>query len=351
MQAANPALYSPYFNLDYTLEVAKLRGDVRIIVAYQCGEVAAFLPVQGKQFARPVGAPMTDYHGMICHPDSNVDIKDMLGTADIGAYHFSGLIHSNAVPHTRSEKIAATDISIGAEAWRAARGKSYRNMIKGNNRRMRKAEAEIGPVRTEFDVRDEEAFLTALRWKKEKFAATGKYNVLGTEWTETLLRNLYARRAPDLRCELHVLYIGDTMAAADLGLTDGKTFHSWIVGYDEQFHAYSPGSQLLEQLIDSSKTLGYDRLDLGSGIEGYKKHYAGIDISAQSGMIAASGPAATLSKVYDAAERFGESVPLGGLGKLPGKFRRRYSQIAACDPTASGRALAMLSAIKNAGKS
>lgn len=350
-QKTNPALYSPYFSVEYTLEVAKLRNDVRVLVAYKGDTIEAFLPIQGRRFARPVGAPMTDYHGLICDADCAINIKDMLAAAGIGVYHFSGLINSYAVTYARTDKVAATDISMGPTAWRAGRDKSYRKNCKDLARRLRKAEAEIGPVRSDHDVRDPQVLETLFKWKREKFMVTGKYDVLSAGWTEALLRNLFARRAPDIRCELHVLYIGETVAAADLGLTDGKTFHSWIVGYDEQFHKYSPGSLLLEQFIDVSVEMGYSKLDLGTGIYGYKKHYSGIDLESQTGMIAATGPAAALSKAYNVAERFGENTALGSLGKLPGKLRRRYSQIAACDQTVKGRATAMVEAIKNARKS
>ena len=68
-----------------------------------------------------------------------------------------------------------------------------------------------------------------------------------------------------------------------------------------------------------------------------------------SGFLAAIGPAATLSRLYGAAEHFGEKK-LGHIGQLPGKVRRRYSQIRACEPSFTGRAKAMLSAVKSTAK-
>jgi len=136
---------------------------------------------------------------------------------------------------------------------------------------------------------------------------------------------------------------GDTLAAVDTGLTDGTTYHSWIVAYDSKFHTYSPGTQLLNQIIDSSDRLGYKRIDLGVGIDHFKSYYATEEVQTSSGFAAISGPAAKLSQLYDAAERFGQK----SLSDAPGKLRRRYSQIAACDNTITGRAKAMLSAVKS----
>lgn len=345
LREGNPALYSPYFSISYADHIAALRDDVRTLIISQFGQTIAFLPVQGGTFAQPVGAPMTDYHGIICSPKTELDIQDILAKAGIGSFHFSGLIGEGVAGE--GEMIAATDISMGAQAWRAGKNKSYRRMIKDNNRRARKAQSEVGEITAKFNVTDTDELDQLLTWKRDKFAMTGKYDVLAAGWTEDLLRRLYAAQSPDLRCEMHVLYFDGRMAAADMGLTDGETFHSWMVGYDAEFQSYSPGSQLLEQLIDAAPSLGYRAIDLGPGLDGYKKHYSGIEQHAHSGFIAATGPAAALSRVYGAAERMGEKANFEGLTKL----RRRYSQIAACDRTTKGRAAAMLSAIKNAGKS
>lgn len=352
MRAKNPALYSPYFHIEYIDLLAKHRDDVRVIIGYEDGQPSVILPVQGKGFARPVGAPMTDYHGFICAAGAQFDPAELLKSAGIGAYHFSAMIdNDNRLPHMDSQACAAIDIKDGADAWRAAQDGSYRRSLKSLRRRIRRTEEEQGEISVKLRSEDSEIFETMIGWKQRKFEETGKYDVLAAGWPLDIIRELWQRGvdAP-LRCEMHALYFGDSLAAVDLGLTDGVTFHSWMVGYNPDFHAYSPGTQLLEKLVDAAHDLGYKIIDLGAGLEGYKKYYSGMDVRAASGFIAASGPAAALSKVYGAAESFGEKAPLGGLGRLPGKMRRRYSQIAACDPTAKGRTKAMLAAIKNSGK-
>jgi len=189
-------------------------------------------------------------------------------------------------------------------------------------------------------------------WKRAQYERTGKYDVLSAGWTETLLKELLAapRVKNGLRADMHGLYFGDRLAAIDLGLTDGKTYHSWITAYDPDLRTVSPGMQLLEEILEQSKTLGYAVLDLGPGLDGYKHHYADEGFgSVRSGFTAIRGPAATLSRLYNAAETVGERSDLA-LGRLPGKFRRRYSQIAACDPSFTGRAKAMISAAVTSGK-
>jgi len=354
---ANPALYSPYFHSGYTQLLGQICPDVHVLVVEQAGAPIAFLPFQAKintadkvgkvGFARPVGTPMTDYHGLICAPDMSFDARAALKQAGFGAYHFSALVDPQDMLSTGREASACAvmDLSIGASAWRAGRGKSYRRHLKSHRRRVRKAD-ELGPRRLEFMSADRGVFEQLIRWKREKFAETGKYDILSAAWTLAMLENLWQRGSKtELHADMHALYFGEQLAAVDLGLCDGTTFHSWMVAYNAEFHTLAPGIQLLEALIDGADELGYKRIDLGEGLDGYKRHYASEDITVRTGFIALCGPAAALSKLYGGLENFGENK-LGRVGKLPGKVRRRYTQISACDATLSGRSKAMLQAVK-----
>ncbi len=353
---SNPALYSPYFHSGYTQLLAGLCPDVHVLQLEQGGAPIAFLPFQAKRspsgkigFARPVGTPMTDYHGFVCAPDTEFDAHSVLMQAGFGAFHFSALVEAQTILSPYGRKIApctVMDLSFGAKAWRAGRDSSYRRHLKSHRRRVRKAEA-LGPRRVEFMSSDKTVFDQLITWKREKFAETGKYDVLSAGWTLSMLENLWQRgHTSELRADMHALYFGDQLAAVDLGLCDGVTFHSWMVAYNAEFQALAPGIQLLEAMIDGAEELGYMRIDLGAGIDGYKRHYASEDIAVSTGFIALGGPVATLSKLYGGLENFGENK-LGRIGKLPGKVRRRYSQISACDASLKGRSKAMLQAVTN----
>ena len=341
LRAANPHTYSPYFHLDYTLLISELRDDVYVACAYDGETPIGFLPYQGQRFARPVGAPMTDYHGFISRPDSIIP-ADIIKSAGIGAFHFSASVNASMTSFAQNEDDGVMmDIEKGAELWRKDRDSSYRRYLKSNRRRIRKASEDIGAPRFEWMSTDQKVFDQLISWKKQKFVETGKYDVLSADWTMSLLETLWSRQGADLRCDMQALYFGDRLAAVDLGLSDGQTFHSWIVAYDGELHSYGPGIQLLEGLIDASGEIGYKRIDLGAGTDGYKRHYATEEVKVSGGFIAAQGSAAALSNLYSKAESFGQKA----LKDAPGKLRRRYSQIAACEDSVSGRAKAMLGAV------
>lgn len=347
MRAQNPALYSPYFHVDYTVLMGELRADARIAIAYENGEPVCFLPYQGSGFARPLGAPMSDYHGFIEGPDSDIDHVEFMKAASIGALHYSSMVgepSDMSVFHREEYPLCLIDLTAGVEAWRSSRSKSYRRSLKSNRRRIRRTEEDHGPRRFEYNSRSKAAYDQLMSWKQERFAETGLYDVLSADWTSGLLKTLWEREE-GLRCEMHVLYFGDDMAAMDMGMTDGDTFHSWMVAYNPDFHALSPGTQLLEDMIDRAPELGYKLIDLGAGMDSYKSAYAAEGDVARSGFVPVAGAAGTLAKLYGAAEKFGEK----SLKDIPGKLRRRYTQVADCEDTVSGRAKAMFSAVKSGG--
>lgn len=350
MRASNPDLRSPYFHPDYTRLLSELRPDVRIACQYDPdGAPTAFLPIQGQRFARPVGAPMSDYHAIITDHD-DITYDSLLSDSGIGAYHYSCAtdVERLRAPQILSTSVtAAIDIPTSAEEWRAERDGSYRRHLKSNRRRTRKAEDNIGPKRIELFSRDIDVYASLLKWKREKFIQTGKYDVLSADWTQALIRTLWERGAKaGLRCDMHALYFGDKLAAIDLGLSDGDVFHSWMVAYNDELSEYAPGIQLLEGLIDATPETGYRRIDMGEGLDGYKRHYASASRDVATGLVPLSGAAGRLSRIYAATERWG----VGPLKDAPGKLRRRYSQIAACEDDTGGRVRHMIAAFKSSGR-
>ena len=109
LSADNPKTYSPYFHLDYTQLVSELRNDVYIACVYDGKTPIGFLPYQGQRFARPVGAPMTDYHGFICDPAIMAPF-DIIKSAGIGAFHFSSSVNASMHNYAQSEDLSLIHI-------------------------------------------------------------------------------------------------------------------------------------------------------------------------------------------------------------------------------------------------
>jgi len=354
MRHENPALISPYFHPDYIRKIETLTANIRVICAYEGDVNIGFLAIQGGRLARPAGAPLSDFHGIVQAADTQLNFADILKDTGISAYHFSAAIGADDTPDKQiigRQETAALNIETNAEDWRATLDSSYRRHMKSTRRRIRKTEEEIGPRRFVFKSDDAEIFDQLMAWKFKKFVDTGKYNVLSVDWTMALIRGLWEASANDtqnaLRCDMHAVYFGDRLAAVDLGLCDGPVFHSWIVAYDHEFQNFAPGIQLLEGLIDEAANLGYSRIDMGAGLDGYKRHYATHGHSVTNGFVPVAGAAGRAAKLYGAAELWGQDAAKD----LPGKLRRRYSQISACEKSRAKRTKAMMDAVKSLRKS
>jgi len=115
----------------------------------------------------------------------------------------------------------------------------------------------------------------------------------------------------------------------------------WSVAYDDELAEFGPGIQLLEALIDATPDTGYNSIDMGEGLVGYKRHYGSASKRVVSGLVPLAGAAGRLSRIYAAAERWG----VGPLKDAPGKLRRRYTQIAACEDGTAGRVKHMFAAV------
>jgi len=330
LRADDPAMSSPYFHPAYVEAVSAVSADPVTVLSVGETTPSAILALQGGATARPAGAPMSDYHGLIGKYAGGINA--LLSDARIPVMHCGGLIGDH---NLEPVPVCRIDLSKGVENWRASRDSSYSRHAKSHRRRVRKAESEIGTPQTVWRSRNVDDFNRLVALKRRQYADSGKYDVL-SGWPGQLIRNLWEKGADGVWAELHALYFGDRFAAADLGLTDGITFHSWIVAYDPELSHYGPGIQLLEALVHASPDLGYKTLDLGEGLDGYKRHYSNVEDSVGIGVIRTQGPRAQASRLYGHMETRIEALA---------KLRRRYAQIAACEPQFSGRAKAMTQAV------
>ena len=191
MRSGNPALYSPYFHPDYTQLVSQLQNDVYIAIINQDGQPVGFLPFQQRRkngSARPVGAPMTDYHGIISHKDTAFSVADILKPAQISTFNMPAQMNAPKIDSdTDNDKSAPCAVMRLTEfdtpqVWRESRDGSYRRHLKSTRRRIKKTESEHGARSFIWQSQDPAHFELLIKWKKEKFSDTGKYDVLSVDW-------------------------------------------------------------------------------------------------------------------------------------------------------------------------
>lgn len=339
LAAAQAGFTNPLLGPDFARAVGSVRDDARVAVIRRCGEILGFLAYHRRPggVARPIGSPLSDYHGLVSRPGAELDLARVLRAADISVFRYNGLVDPNGVFEAASERtrtayaidLADTTAEAYLEAVRAASPKK----IKNYRRLDHKLEREVGPVRLAVEDASRAAFNQLIDWKREQLERTGAHDFLRADWTRELMADLFALRKGDFRGLMLNLYAGDTLVAGHFGVRLGAVYHPWIASTNPALAAWSPGQIFFLRAIAAMPGLGLARYDLGPGHDHYKRAY-GLDTTT---LAEGSATAATIGgRVAMSVETAWTLAGAGGEGPV-GRLRRRMDAIASTELTMAGR--------------
>lgn len=320
LRLANPLLASPYFDLRFLDLAGEFAPGASVAVIRRDGEIEGFLPFQRRgALIQPLAAPMSDIHGLVAAPDTRLDLTDILRSLGAERARFGGLIATGTIPgHGLGVRHAmAADLSAGFPAYEAARSAGF---LKDKRRRLRMLDRDHGPVHFSFEPPVPAMLDWIIAGKRQQFRRTHQYDIFACGWTEALLHALAERTEADFGLKLAVLRAGDTIVAAELGLTSGSRHHLWFPTYDAAYARYSPGSLMTLETLRAAAGQGIRRVDFGPGGEAYKRDFAEPAEPLYEGMIHARPRAMSL-----------HGVP--GMTRLS----RRFDSITACEPGLVGQ--------------
>lgn len=352
LRAANPLLWSPYFDIRFTRSCARHARDPHVAVIHRGGRPVGFLPFQGRPggLARPLGAPLSDQHGIIAAAADMPDLATVCALARIPVFPFTGLVTPPATGvGLEADVVWIADTAQGSSAWSMAQARDHRDHVRKMKRRLRKAEEDFGPISVQTGLSDPALMRLLVRWKAQKYRITGRHNMLGVRWIRDLLDDLLAAPDRSFSGELAVLRFGGQPAAIEFNMRGGDVLHSWFPAYDATFASASPGVALMEGMIRSAADRGIRRVDLGAGHAGYKRYCATPALTVFRGRIEGQGPRAAISRLTGRMRRALEGGGSGPLSRLPGMLARRLDQILAAEPTAAGRLRGMIWALGSFG--
>jgi CelD/BcsL family acetyltransferase involved in cellulose biosynthesis len=113
---------------------------------------------------------------------------------------------------------------------------------------------------------------TLIALKLDQYARTGMQgSALFREGIKEFLRTLASKKTAGFSAPLNVLYCGDQLIAAHLGLLGSGRLHYWFPVYEATYAKYSPGKVLLSEVMKHCIFLGIDVIDLGEGQADYKE--------------------------------------------------------------------------------
>ena len=346
--AASPGLQHPFLSFEYARIAGQAAPHGRVAVAHRAGEIAGFLPFQRRGSAlQPLGAPLSDYHGLIAPPGAGIDLGRIVRAVGGSEYRFSGLVAEAAPPGAGTSRTWVADVSGGFDAYFAARRAEHGRFFKDLRRKQRGMENDFGPMTLTWE-RDPAILEWVLARKREQYRRTQLHDVFACGWTERLLRNLWDSDAPECHGRLAVLRAGDRMIAASFDLHGGPLHYMWFPAYEAAAARWSPGLFLYLQLIQRTAEEGGRAVDFGPASAHGKR------------FLAAPGPAVHQGRVFGSRWREAASTaterliaPAPVLGELHARARRRFDVITACETDAvawlGGAALAARRMLSGAG--
>ena len=347
MAAAEPAFSSPLMGPDFALAVGAVRDDARVAVLRRRGETLGFLAHHRRPgaMARPIGSPLSDYHGLVSRWDADLSGPDVLRAADLTSFRYTGLIDPYGVFGQAQQKtahviaLADTDAETYLEAVRAASPKKIKNWRRLDN----KLEREMGTVELVGADRSREAFDQLITWKREQLERTGVHDFLRPDWTRNLMLDLFARQDGPLQGLMINLYAGGELVSGHFGVRAGGVYHPWIASTNPAYAEWSPGQIFFMRAIAAMPGLGLTRYDLGPGHDHYKGAYALNQIQIGEGMASASSMAGRMASSLDSVWDLAGAKGPGPVGKL----RRRMDAIASVELTLGGRVRGLAHAFAN----
>jgi CelD/BcsL family acetyltransferase involved in cellulose biosynthesis len=275
IQAGEPALASPFFCPQFTSIVGVARDDVYVGVLEQDGRTVGFFPFhRGRAGAgRPVGWRISDYQGVIAERSAEWDAKELIRACGLKTWEFDHVIAARPEfePFGRVQgQSPFMDLSHGFEAYLRERREAGVGEIGAARRKMRKLAREHGELRFEPHAAGPEALATLLRWKQQQYLRTGVSDTLAQSWIRRVLELVHARQEESFAGLLSLLFAGDRIVAAHLGIRSVSVWHYWFPAYDPALARYSPGIALLLKMAEHAPSVALGTIDLGRGDERYK---------------------------------------------------------------------------------
>ncbi len=267
-----PDLSGPYFDVRYVKAIGEGVPGAGIARFYDGARVVGYFPYQIRaNILQPLGAPLSDYHGLIAREGQGVDFNDLIKVTGVRSLEFQGWIGHicgsvRALPLQR--RIA--DTRLGFEHWYETQKAGHNKFFKNIGRCERNVEKDFGGFDFTWERVTPEVFQWVLALKREQYKKSGLHDIFGCGWTQNLLHNLAAYDDEGFGLRAAVFRHEGRLVAAEISLIAGDSVHLWFPAYDPAYYRYSVGILLTVALMRHLAPLGVKAFDFGTGGEDYK---------------------------------------------------------------------------------
>ncbi|MGW7042942.1 GNAT family N-acetyltransferase [Streptomyces avermitilis] len=304
----SPELANPFLSPEFTLAVGRCRRGVRIAVAREDGEPAAFFPFQrtATGVGRAVGLGVSDCQGLVHRAGFTWDAQELLQACGLALWEFDHLVEGQAPFEAGAAGTFPSpvmDVDQGYEAYlRGLRARSPK-FTRTTLAKERKLGRDAGGVRYVHDERDPAALRTLMTWKSAQYRRTGRSDRFAHAWITHLVQQLFHSRSEPFAGILSVLYADDRPVAAHFGLRSERVLACWFPAYDPAYAKYSPGLILHLRMAEAAAADGIAHLDLGRGQKDYKDSLKTREIAVSEGWVTRRHPIAFGHRAHRAPVR------------------------------------------------
>ncbi|MEM6979554.1 MAG: GNAT family N-acetyltransferase [Planctomycetota bacterium] len=282
---------APFFSTRFAQAVGRARNDVWVARIEHQDVGPAFLPFHCRRvgFGRVVGVPvgrfLNDAHYVIGPPELEIDWTAILKAMGVVAFDCHALVggtdHLIDQHQLQTVKAYRADFNGDSPAFLELLQQQHRTISK-QGQKTRKLSREVGSLRLEVDCRCPNVLQQTIQWKRDQYQRTHILDLFAPEWTRKLIDELYSDPLKDtdgstsfadspMRGLLSVLWAGDRVAAAHVGMVERGRLHYWFPTYDLGLAKYSPGTALFVELVRAATEHAIDVIDMGYGEQPYKQ--------------------------------------------------------------------------------
>ena len=296
LQRSHRLYASPFFHPAFTQMVARSRDDVHVGVCEEEDNVPlGFFPFQRARFGvgQPVGWTLCDYQGVVAAPGCRWEARELLSACGLRWFQFDHLPAAQEPfgPFQRAHSPSLMlDLSDGFERYAQRQERAGSHTVGRLAKRLRRLERDHGPARFEAHVTERAALDTLLSWKSAQYRRTGMADLLARPWFREVTEAAAHTEEEGFAGMLSVLYAGDRLVAAHLGLRSDTVWHYWLPAHDVDpaLAACSPGLLLILAMARHAESLGVRALDFGKGETRHKREFANSEVQLAEGWVRTS---------------------------------------------------------------
>jgi CelD/BcsL family acetyltransferase involved in cellulose biosynthesis len=282
IQSANSCYESPFFRPEFTLAFGKENANAFVgIIRNVTGGIAGFFPFQVSHPGNGSGLDMCDHQGIIAASAHEICAEDVVRRCGLKSWCFDHLSVSNPgfrKSYSQTHASPIIDISKGYDLYKDSLNSDGKRHLAKASTSARKVMRDLGPLRLDCKVTDSEVMQTMHRWREQKYGPL-------PGWSRRVLENIRTTSTLEFEGLLSALYAGDRLLAVHFGMRSRGVLHWWFPAYDRDLPSYAPGILLLLSMAERGTELGISKIDLGKGIQDYKRRFSNASVMVASGSV------------------------------------------------------------------